>query len=497
VSIGPATPRVSEVCDEILSWIDDPAFNSVKAIQRHLREPLSIAVVGRVKAGKSTLVNALVGTRIAPTAATECTQVVTWYRYGTNSRAELVLRDGARHEVALIEGSLPTQIGMPLEQVDHMEVELPQGALKRVTLVDTPGLESLTSERGEATREAVLGERASRSTAGQVDALLFVFRDVEHQDEILFLQAFKESTGDATAVNVIGVLSHADLFGGGPFDDEDPIEAATERSRRLADDHAAELADVVPVAGLIGETGRTGGLTEEHAATLARLAALDRQRLRLSMATLSRRTTSEGKRPKPHHELGVSDARMTSLLQRLGPYGVLHGREIAREGASALYRWLDERSGTKRLEQVLADRFSRRAEILKAGKALAALERLVDGESLSSATRRRLADTLEGVLLEPTLHCIRELRAAERLRRDSHGKDELLRLLDSFLDGAPVRDILELPPTADAAEVEEAAVKKAEWAQGLAATAAPDLNLQKAAHVLSRSFGLVAKNPDG
>src|SRR6476661_2968059 len=49
---------------------------------RRLHEPLRIALAGAVKAGKSTLLNALVGQDIAPTDATECTRVVTWYRHG-------------------------------------------------------------------------------------------------------------------------------------------------------------------------------------------------------------------------------------------------------------------------------------------------------------------------------------------------------------------------------------------------------------------------------
>ena len=47
---------------------------------QRLDEPLRVAIAGRVKAGKSTLLNALVGERLAATDAGECTRIVTWYR---------------------------------------------------------------------------------------------------------------------------------------------------------------------------------------------------------------------------------------------------------------------------------------------------------------------------------------------------------------------------------------------------------------------------------
>ena len=56
---------------------------------RRLDEPLRVAIAGKVKAGKSTLLNALVGEQVAPTDAGECTRVVTWYRDGTTPRIVL------------------------------------------------------------------------------------------------------------------------------------------------------------------------------------------------------------------------------------------------------------------------------------------------------------------------------------------------------------------------------------------------------------------------
>jgi len=51
-------------------------------------------VAGRVKAGKSTLLNALVGEELAPTDAGECTRVVTWYQDGLTYRVTIDPKEG-------------------------------------------------------------------------------------------------------------------------------------------------------------------------------------------------------------------------------------------------------------------------------------------------------------------------------------------------------------------------------------------------------------------
>ena len=72
--------RAREVYD------DDPEAQAVIAeLERRLREPLRLAIAGMVKAGKSTLLNAMLGEQIAPTDAGECTRVVTWYRYSDDA----------------------------------------------------------------------------------------------------------------------------------------------------------------------------------------------------------------------------------------------------------------------------------------------------------------------------------------------------------------------------------------------------------------------------
>ena len=59
-----------------------------------------MAVGGRLNAGKSTLVNALLGESLAATDATECTRLVTWFRYGPVKLIRLRFTDGSQHAFA-------------------------------------------------------------------------------------------------------------------------------------------------------------------------------------------------------------------------------------------------------------------------------------------------------------------------------------------------------------------------------------------------------------
>src|SRR3982750_4786633 len=83
-------------------------------IRGRLGEPLRVAIAGRLKAGKSTLVNALIGRRVAPTAVGECTRVVTRFRYGPADHGDVVRGDDPRPSLPLDDGGMiPRRLGLP------------------------------------------------------------------------------------------------------------------------------------------------------------------------------------------------------------------------------------------------------------------------------------------------------------------------------------------------------------------------------------------------
>ncbi|MGO4880325.1 MAG: dynamin family protein [Bryobacteraceae bacterium] len=113
------------------------------------QDEISVAVLGRFKAGKSSFLNHFIGRNILPVGVVPVTAVVTEIRYGAREEARVHHRDGRDPEVPLDQiGDYISEKENPenTKQVDLITVELPE--LRRYSglkFVDTPGLESALS----------------------------------------------------------------------------------------------------------------------------------------------------------------------------------------------------------------------------------------------------------------------------------------------------------------------------------------------------------------
>jgi len=110
-------------------------------------DSFEVALFGRVSSGKSSLLNALLGTNVLPVGINPITAVPTKLRYGNVLKAAVAYGDGRAAAVTLDELSrLVTEQGNPgnLKNVVRAIVEIPSPRLKQgILLVDTPGLGSL------------------------------------------------------------------------------------------------------------------------------------------------------------------------------------------------------------------------------------------------------------------------------------------------------------------------------------------------------------------
>ena len=328
-----------------------------------LSGPLRLAIAGRVKAGKSTLLNALVGIELAPTDAGECTKLVTWYFDGP-ARVTAVRRDGRRVQRPFTRenGALDVDHGAPVEEFDHLEVSWPSSRLRDVTLVDTPGIASLSTEVSERT-STLLSAEDDRPPV--VDAVLYLFRH-SHASDVRFLEAFHDDElGRGTPLNAVGVLSRPDEIGSCRLDALRVAARVADRYER--DPRIHRLCPLVlPVAGLLGQAGTT--LREEEYRALAAIAALPEEACNALLLTADRLLTDDTAAP-------LTPLEREHLADRLGLFGVrlavLLIRSRTVRSAGDLARRLSAESGLEELQGVLVRQFLERSRLLRARSALA------------------------------------------------------------------------------------------------------------------------------
>src|SRR4051794_19374550 len=189
---GPLSASVATLCDAVLAETGPEAGKQLRQIRDRLGEPLRVAIAGRLKAGKSTLVNALIGRRVAPTAVGECTRVVTRFRYGPADRVDVVCRDGERRSLPLDDdGMIPQRLGVSLGRVAYVDVTLTSEKLRELTVVDTPGLASTDTMVSARAQEAAGVSTApfdadidadSASEVAAAEAVVYVFTQAVRAD---------------------------------------------------------------------------------------------------------------------------------------------------------------------------------------------------------------------------------------------------------------------------------------------------------------------------
>ncbi|MGW0045368.1 dynamin family protein [Rhodococcus sp. NPDC003348] len=371
---------------------------------RRLEEPLRVALAGSLKAGKSTLLNSIVGQDIAPTDATECTRVVTWYRSGATPT--VTARYGHDHTVNVPvqrrDGSLTFDLGeLTASEVDRLEVEWPARALQHTTIIDTPGTSSLSKDVSARTLRMLTPEGG----ASGADAVVYLLRNLGASDVQFLGQIGAHVGGESGPLGVVGVVSRADEVGAGRID---AMTSAKDVAARFAGEleRTGLCQAVVPVAGLLALGART--LRQSEYEAFRALASVPADDLQVAMLSADRFA-------RPDSPLPVSAELRTQLAHRFGLFGIRLAVALIKLGTAdspSLAAELVERSGLNELRQVIDVQFGQRADQLKAHSALLAVERVlavepgVDAGRVLDAVKRTLSDA----------HGFQEIRLLGRLR---------------------------------------------------------------------------------
>ncbi len=282
----------------------EPGRDEVRALFARLAEDrFNLVVVGRFSRGKTSLMNAMLGTERLPAGIVPVTSVITTVSYGTEERVVLHYRHTRLFldiPIAALAEHI-TERGNPgnARRIRGAEVQLPAELLRRgFYFIDTPGLGSSILENTRTT-EAFLPE-------ADAFVLLTSYESPLTEDESRMLESIHRSgrrvfvvvnkqdcVDDAERAEVLAHLAArlAAIFGGRKQEIHS-LSARVGLEARLRGDAAALAASGLPEFEaalldfllnekrrefLLGMCGRIGGLLEgarEAEAERARLAAL-------------------------------------------------------------------------------------------------------------------------------------------------------------------------------------------------------------------------------
>jgi hypothetical protein len=504
---GPLSAAVANLCTRLQPQVSARTAAGFREVLRRLSAPLQVAVAGRIKSGKSTLVNALIGRRVAPTDVGECTRLVTRFQYGTVDRVEIVFDDGRKQVLPFSnDGMIPNDLEVDFDKVSHLEAYLTNAVLQNFTVIDTPGLGSLDAASVRRT-EQLLGaakhrkddeeageegsdelDDTSRNAVAGAEAVLYVVTQGVRADDQQALAAFTAATAsrEAGPVNAIAVLNKADTIAPESVagSDGDVWKAASMLAEKQASTLKPRVADVIPVIGLLAESAESGNFTSADADALRSLSKLDEATWDTMLMSADIFTT---------WDCEVPEGTRLRLLEKLDLYGIRNAVEALRRDpeltAGALRRTLLNASGLGAVRGRLDAVFRARADGIKAAAALASITALAHASG-DPGERQRVHDAIEVLLAKPEAHQLRLLEALTLVTSGAVAMpedlaEEVLRV-GSHADIGEQLGLKGRPPK----ELSAYALERAGWWRSFASFGATPAQ-SRVAHVVHRAYFLI------
>ncbi len=355
---------------------------TIEETQKHLKEPLRVAISGFMKAGKSTIMNALLKEKMVYTGSLVTTYTVTWFKYGEEKRVEIVFKNGTTEQCSIDEIENWTVLekakkNARVKQVEYLVIYYPNEILKRIELIDTPGLFSSEDDENGDSQNAInfLGikkieeiNQQNEEEVSKADAIIYAFGRGFKQDDLRVVKAFS-----TTSINAVGIFSKVDQsFWDCYHPEQSPNDVVMPVIKRLSGELRENIYRILPVSAL-GVEGSLG-LTDEHWETLKEIAELDDTSFTKIIAD------AENFAHRVYKNIAIEPERREPLLNLLGQYGIYLVRCAIRENVSrkGITDYLYKRSGLDDAYRMILQHFGNRSYIIKTEGAIRKMEAIVN-----------------------------------------------------------------------------------------------------------------------
>ena len=339
-------------------------YDTCKLAGSELNAPMRIAITGEIKTGKSTLLNAFMGSEIVPTAVEVMTYNINWFHHvscSPNGKECFVVHylDGTidtnpLEEIASFVGYSEDKTEL-INSIDWVDAYVNQPLLEKFDLIDTPGLGSLLGNDSKHTKDLLT------TNTNRPDAIIYLVNQEFKDTDINAIEEFHATTNLMSGISAIAAFTRVDEMNGLHNDASANIGRAKTENSNIR----YNFAEIYSIAALPAVA--SWKLNDEEIDALCELKKIPN--LPTLLANKQSFQNSDWK----------SNKLRNSLLDKLTIKGIklvvnyfLNNPSATNEDCR---KYLYDFSRVKELEQVIITRFGERADFHKSNRVLAMLRK--------------------------------------------------------------------------------------------------------------------------
>ena len=249
----------AETAPQLLLQHPETAKIALEIDRQKLAEQLgtqfTVAVIGQMKAGKSTLLNAIIGKDLAPTGVSESTATVNHFRYDAegdlSDKFRVHWEDGRTENRALDELNAWTGTEENAKKTKFLDFFAGSDFLKTAIITDTPGTRSVEDSHEQAA-QGIISDKLESETflyGERAHAVIYVVNPVARREDKDLLRVFGAARRlpGASPANSIAVVQKWELM---------PLGEADRKCERLYNQLREEVCEVFPASGLLANALR-------------------------------------------------------------------------------------------------------------------------------------------------------------------------------------------------------------------------------------------------
>lgn len=359
------------IIEKFLQFIDSSPWRNLYSIQLQqlingIDEPCRLAIAGRVKAGKSSLVNTLLGGDFAKVGVTETTATINIFKYGNPPDSDFPIQccyvDGHNEWVSKtfldsLQGTSEDSL-TKVSEIKHLVYFINDARLQDIILIDTPGTNAVVDEHQNQT-ELYFGLRRRHNSetielTNSADAVIYLLGEVAHESNQDFLSNLNETLGQRANINTLGIMSQIDLSDDRLYNKK---ERAIDLQRRLSN----YISSVVPISAGLKYFLPDRVEAEKMKSILVHFNSEENLTNCLEMESIYMMPTLPG------IQVSLEERKSIRHLAEGMPWRVfvVIARELYKHDVDSALRILEDYSGIEHLRNVLNKQFFERSKILR------------------------------------------------------------------------------------------------------------------------------------